>query len=132
MRRAADYRALYGTSAWRKTSRLVVLAAGGRCQITPGCRRPATTADHIVSAWVLAQTGRLEDFFALDNLRAACRSCNSRRGAMETNARYRGVPRARRVTLDPRAAATAWAERYEADMARLARERERRPMPRIH
>ena len=127
----ADYRALYGTSLWRKTSRMVVLRAGGRCEVTPGCPRPARTADHIVSAWLLAERGELERFFDLGNLQAACRSCNSRRGALETNARYRGVPRRRRV--DPAAAAAAaWAARYEADMARLARERERRPMPRIH
>ena len=86
--------------------------------MTPGCSRPAVTADHVVSAWELARAGRLDVFFDPSNLRAACRSCNSRRGTIERNARYRGVPRRRRV-VDLTAAAESRAEaenRYWAEL----------------
>jgi hypothetical protein len=67
----AGYKALYGTVRWRRLSRLVIARAGGVCQVTPGCLRPATCADHIIPALVLAERGELHVFFALDNLRAS-------------------------------------------------------------
>ena len=107
------------------------MRAGGRCEVTPGCPRRATTADHIVSAWALAQTGRLDEFVAVENLRAACRTCNSRRGAVERNARARGRPRGRRV--DAEAAAVAWAARENAYWVRVEVAAGRpAPQPRIY
>jgi 5-methylcytosine-specific restriction endonuclease McrA len=53
----------------------VIERDGGECQLgLPGCTFVATTADHIVSR----SLGGDSD---MSNLRAACRSCNSRRGA---------------------------------------------------
>jgi hypothetical protein len=54
------------TAAW------VVARAGGRCQITPGCPRPATAADHIVPVRVLAERSQLDRFNDPDNLQAGC------------------------------------------------------------
>ncbi len=55
--------------------RLVVLERDGhRCQIRLGvCTGKATAVDHIVP---LSQGG---DAYALDNLRSACKQCNSGR-----------------------------------------------------
>jgi len=62
-------------SGWARISRLVIERDGGDCQLNlPGCTLEATTADHIVPR----SRGGGSD---MDNLRAACRPCNSRRGA---------------------------------------------------
>ena len=60
---------------WATLRAQVLADAGHRCQIgMPGCTGNATQADHIVP---IAQGGpRL----ARENLRAACASCNNRRG----------------------------------------------------
>jgi hypothetical protein len=116
----------------------VVARAGGRCEVTPGCPRPGTTADHVIPAAELAQRGELHRFFDPGNLRCACRVCNSRRGAQLVNAGRRGRPRAPRLLVTAEQAAEAWAARERAYWARVERERERqeterrRPTPRIH
>jgi 5-methylcytosine-specific restriction endonuclease McrA len=123
---AADrsYRRLYATALWRRTSALVIARAAGMCE-TRGCTNPATTADHVIPAVELYETGRLALFFDLSNLQAACRQCNSRRGARLVNGRRHSAVVAER-------AAVAWARQYEADQARLARERQQAwPEPRI-
>jgi len=52
------------------------------CQMRgPKCRRYATDVDHIVA---VSEGGA---FYDPANLRAACRACNGRGGAMITNAR---------------------------------------------
>lgn len=54
---------------------IVIARDGGRCQLRlPGCTVVATSADHIVPR----SRGGTND---LTNLRAACRHCNSARGA---------------------------------------------------
>ena len=73
-------RALYRTSAWQEAARQVVRAAA----VCALCGRPPTLtdrleADHIVP---LALGGAP---LALDNLRAAHKSCNARRGAQLGN-----------------------------------------------
>ena len=63
---------VYRTKAWRDASRACLARDGFRCQIAlPGCRGRATTADHVIE---LQDGGPA---FALDNLQAACRSCNT-------------------------------------------------------
>jgi 5-methylcytosine-specific restriction endonuclease McrA len=118
-----DYRALYGSALWARTRRFV-LARDPLC----ACGRPATHADHIISAIELARMGRLDLFFSLDNLRGACASCNSRRSAIETNARRRGRPRRRRRPrfVSAEEIAIAWAQRERA----YWRESEAEPAPR--
>ena len=131
------YRHLYRTQAWRKLSKAVLARDGYRCA-TPGCPRIAETAEHSpVGAWEAFASGRPELFWDMSNLVARCRSCNSALGAMARNARYRGVPRRRRIGSAERAA-VAWAEeenRYWAERERrggeLARA-ERAPQPRIY
>jgi 5-methylcytosine-specific restriction endonuclease McrA len=59
---------------WAAMSRAVIERDGGVCQLQlPGCTHVATTADHIVPR---SKGGTA----AMENLRAACRPCNSRRG----------------------------------------------------
>jgi 5-methylcytosine-specific restriction endonuclease McrA len=66
-----------------KTARLAVIeAAGGRCQMTPGCRNLATTCDHIIP--ISAGGGH-----SPQNLRAACRPCQDRQGGRITQAKRR-------------------------------------------
>jgi 5-methylcytosine-specific restriction endonuclease McrA len=72
--------ALRGTTAqrfgpgWARISRLVIERDGHECQLRlPGCTLVAT-ADHVLPR----SRGGTSD---PENLRAACRSCNSRRGA---------------------------------------------------
>jgi 5-methylcytosine-specific restriction endonuclease McrA len=119
---SSSYRALYGTARWKRVRRLVLARAGGRCEMTPGCERPASTVDHIVPALELAMTGRLADFYDPALLQAACTTCNTSAGASFGNRRRR---HRRRVTVMEVAqeAAIAYAQQYEADMARLGRER---------
>lgn len=68
-------RSRYGTAAWQNARRAVLERDGYECQIRlPGCAGFATEADHVVSwrdggAW-----------YDLENLRAACKRCNSSRG----------------------------------------------------
>jgi len=124
-----DYRSLYGTRLWQKT-RLFVLLRDPLC----ACGQPSTTADHVIPALELARRGRLDLFFALDNLRGACGSCNSRRSAIETNARRRGRPRPprRRRFVSAEEMAEVWAAKERAYWASIE-ERERstpRPPPR--
>jgi len=68
------------TKAWR-TARIATLVRDGyRCQINgPGCTHVATEADHIVETSI---GGAVYD---LGNLRAACKPCNSSRGASHGN-----------------------------------------------
>jgi 5-methylcytosine-specific restriction endonuclease McrA len=64
-----------------QANRVTVLAlAEGQCQMTHGCQRRATTVDHVIP---LAKGGTHE----LANLRAACRTCNSRGGMAIVNER---------------------------------------------
>jgi 5-methylcytosine-specific restriction endonuclease McrA len=78
---------LYGAWLYRH-NRLVVLAdAMGQCYVA-GCRRPATTADHIVP---LSAGGS----HALTNLRACCPHHNSVGGAHIANERRRVGRRSR-------------------------------------
>lgn len=72
---SAETRTVYN-AAWRKV-RLRVLARDGRvCQIRgAGCEVAANEVDHIVP-WRVG--GALYDE---ENLRAACRRCNSRRAS---------------------------------------------------
>lgn len=125
---------LYGTSRWRKLSRMIVVRDAGICRLTPGCPRPATVCDHVIPAHALAATGRLDLFFDPENLRAACRSCNARAGA--SYGVSLGRQRRRATAMEAAtAAAEAWAERYEADMERLEVERRvavKSPRPRIY
>jgi 5-methylcytosine-specific restriction endonuclease McrA len=72
----------YGARLYQRNRRLVLAEAGGRC-FWPGCRRLATTADHIVP---LALGGTHD----LANLRPSCRHHNSKMGADLTNAIRRG------------------------------------------
>ena len=60
---------------WRSVVRPAVLARDGhRCQIGgPGCGGTATQVDHTVP-WRVGGA-----WFDMDNLRAACGTCNSRR-----------------------------------------------------
>jgi 5-methylcytosine-specific restriction endonuclease McrA len=111
---------------WRRLSRLVIARAGGVCQVTPGCLRPATCADHIIPALVLAERGELHVFFALDNLRASCQRCNSAAGARLRNQRQR-----RRRLVTGEEAAIVWAQREDAYWEQVAAERAR-PTPRIY
>lgn len=70
-RRAAK---VYNTAAWRKARLIVLERDEYRCTIQgDGCTGQATAVDHIVP-W---RAGG--DFFALDNLRACCQTCNSKR-----------------------------------------------------
>jgi 5-methylcytosine-specific restriction endonuclease McrA len=84
----SPYAVLYRSRAWRKTAAWVIARAGGRCEVC-GVRR-ATSADHIVPAAELWESGRIDAFFDTMNLRASCRSCNSRGGAYVANSRRRG------------------------------------------
>jgi 5-methylcytosine-specific restriction endonuclease McrA len=64
----------YKRREYQRNRRLVLEAAGGRCQMVAGCKNPATTADHVIPLYV----GGTND---LDNLRAACPAHNSAAGA---------------------------------------------------
>jgi 5-methylcytosine-specific restriction endonuclease McrA len=71
---------IYATTAWH-TVRLYVLTRDQyRCQIQgPRCTTHATEADHIIE---LSAGGAPYD---PENLRAACKPCNSSRGAAHGN-----------------------------------------------
>jgi 5-methylcytosine-specific restriction endonuclease McrA len=61
---------------WQRVRRMILVRDSFVCQIRdPGCTRVATTVDHIVE--LAAGGARLDP----GNLRAACRRCNSSRGA---------------------------------------------------
>lgn len=63
----------YG-SQWQRTSARIIKRDGGVCQIQlPGCTYTATTTGHVVPK----SHGGDDD----SNLRAACRHCNSSKGA---------------------------------------------------
>lgn len=119
-----DYRHLYSTGRWRWTRDLVLLRAGYRCQMTPGCPTRATTCDHVVPAYVLAQTGELDRFFDPTNLRAACARCNYAAGARLVNALNRRRGRRRRAQADD-----AWAARENAYWSAREVEAGREPPP---
>jgi 5-methylcytosine-specific restriction endonuclease McrA len=73
----------YAQRLYLRNRQVVIAAAGGQCQLRlPGCTGKATTADHIIA--VSAGGGN-----EADNLRAACKPCNSRLGAGITNDRKR-------------------------------------------
>ncbi len=63
---------IYRTQAWRAVRKRALIRDGYECKIRlPGCMGRATAADHVVE---------LEDGgppYALENLQAACRSCNT-------------------------------------------------------
>jgi 5-methylcytosine-specific restriction endonuclease McrA len=62
-------------SKWKRLSASIIERDGGVCQIRrPGCLGRAITADHIIAR----SRGGTDDE---ENLRAACRPCNSGRGA---------------------------------------------------
>jgi 5-methylcytosine-specific restriction endonuclease McrA len=64
----------YKARQYQVNRRLVLEAAGFRCEVRgPTCTTTATTADHIVP---VSAGGSSE----LQNLRAACRSCQNRQG----------------------------------------------------
>lgn len=61
-------------SGWSTIRAKVIKRDGGICQLQlDGCTYTATTADHIVRR-------RDGGDASMSNLRAACRSCNSKRG----------------------------------------------------
>jgi 5-methylcytosine-specific restriction endonuclease McrA len=68
---------------WQTISRRVIERDRGECQLRrPGCTGRATTADHVVAR----ATARLQGWTTAQvndpsNLVAACRSCNSSKGA---------------------------------------------------
>lgn len=81
------------TAAWRATREFVKARDGYLCQIKgPHCTRYATCVDHVVAR---ADGG---DMWALANLRASCRRCNSTSAADRTNARRRMAADANYVT----------------------------------
>jgi 5-methylcytosine-specific restriction endonuclease McrA len=70
--------------SWRRLVAYVLARDNYTCQINgPRCTTLATTGDHITPR---AEGGRLLD---PANVRAACRTCNSRGGATITNGRRR-------------------------------------------
>ncbi len=73
----------YNQRAYKANRAVVLLAAGGRCQIRlSGCLGKATTADHVLP---VSQGGSNE----VCNLRAACGHCNYTLAAAMTNDRRR-------------------------------------------
>ena len=83
---------LYRTSAWRKASKQTLYRDGYWCQIRlPKCRGVATTADHIVDH----EDGG--EPYSLENLRAACVSCQ----ASQRNRRVAARARAKRADRGP-------------------------------
>ncbi len=79
-------RSRYNTQAWHAVSALVLRRDGYRCQIRgPGCTGRATTADHVIEL----QDGA--PMYDMGNLQAACRRCNSAKGAQRKVQRDRQV-----------------------------------------
>jgi len=79
---------VYRTAAWRSVQGRVLDRDGRRCRIgLPGCSGEASAVDHIVE---LADGG---EPYAMANLQAACRSCNTskRNSALAARARRAGV-----------------------------------------
>jgi 5-methylcytosine-specific restriction endonuclease McrA len=71
-----------GSPAWKRLRLFVLARDGGRCRIRgPRCKEWATEVDHVVAR---ADGG---DTWNPDNLRAACRPCNSAGGAEVGNRR---------------------------------------------
>lgn len=71
---------IYRTKAWRDARARTLARDRGICRINlPGCIGAATEADHITE---LSIGGAPYD---LSNLRAACKPCNSSRGATHGN-----------------------------------------------
>ena len=68
---------------WSTISKRVIARDHGICQLgLPGCTQDATTTDHVVSRSVaLSQGWGLSEINAESNLVAACRHCNSSKGA---------------------------------------------------
>jgi 5-methylcytosine-specific restriction enzyme A len=65
---------VYNTLAWRRVRLLVLERDGHQCRVRgPGCRGRAEVVDHI---WPVKSGGA---WYALENLRACCRSCNTAR-----------------------------------------------------
>jgi hypothetical protein len=91
-----------GTARWKRLSRQVRAAAGGRCWVA-GCESPAVETDHLITPAALAAAGELARFFDPSILRASCRYHNvSAAGRVE---RDRQIERLRRgevvVTAPP-------------------------------
>lgn len=76
----------YNIPAYQQ-ARKVTLRGNPPCQVTPGCPKAATTADH--HPWTVLHVRRglapVEVLWDPANLRPACRSCNSRLGARAGN-----------------------------------------------
>jgi 5-methylcytosine-specific restriction protein A len=65
---------VYHFAAWKRVRAVVLERDGGRCQIRgESCTGTATQVDHIV------EVSRGGEWYALDNLRAACEPCNKGR-----------------------------------------------------
>jgi 5-methylcytosine-specific restriction endonuclease McrA len=79
---------IYRTAAWRVARKRCLARDGGICQLRlKGCAITATAADHIID---IADGGPP---YALENLQAACASCNTAKrnqtiAARARNARY--------------------------------------------
>lgn len=81
-----------------------------RCEMGgANCKGAASTVDHVIPASELAATGRLELFFDVGNLRAACTACNYSAGASHGN---RTRPRRPRQSAEDMA--REWAARENA------------------
>jgi 5-methylcytosine-specific restriction endonuclease McrA len=76
----------YKQRIYQTNRKLILDAAGYRCQMQPGCPNVATTADHVIPL----SAGGTHDLW---NLRASCSRCNSQGGARITNQ----IKQARRV-----------------------------------
>ena len=86
MRKRPRPRTIYDTRAWRACRAFVLSRDGYRCQIGgPKCRGVATEADHIVPVRLGGAP------YDLNNLRAACKSCNAGRFVTELVAQRSGL-----------------------------------------
>lgn len=90
-KQAEPWRALYKTAAWLRARR-AYLAEHPLCAECEqaGRTRAADTVDH-----VRPHRGDLDLFWQVDNWRALCRSCHSRKTAGETWGEGRSIPRGR-------------------------------------
>ena len=81
---------------WRRIINVVIARDGGICQIRgPGCTLYATTGDHIIPVSL-----RPDLELVPENVRAACRRCNLRRGVKPAQAAPAGpAPSPRWVML---------------------------------
>ena len=77
---------IYRTAAWRAARKRCLVRDGGICQLgLKGCTITATAADHIID---VADGGAP---YALENLQAACASCNTAKRNRNIAARARNA-----------------------------------------